>query len=194
MADKQVNHYLDELYGLCCNTEATAGGRQVSLAAGTAAAVAALEAVRAAGRKVLLVGNGGSAAIVAHAMNDIMKASGIRAMVFDSQPLLTALANDCGYENAYREPVERWAEAGDLLIAVSSSGRSNNILLAAKAALTKDCTLVTFSGFTADNPLRDLGQINFYVPSKAYGFVESAHAILIHFITDTIMNKRAEVL
>ena len=135
-------------------------------------------------RKIMLVGNGGSAAIVSHVQNDLCKAVGIRALVFTEQPLLTALANDNGYGSVYEFPVEQWAEAGDLLWAVSSSGNSENILRAALAASDRGCSIMTFTGFSTDNQLRQTGDLNFYVASDVYGYVETAHAGLSHMITD----------
>ena len=140
--------------------------------------------VGANSRKVMLTGNGGSAAIASHMHNDLCKAVGVRALVFSEQPLMTALANDHGYECVFERPVQLWAEPGDLLITVSSSGKSQNILRAVKASSDMRCQIVTLSGFRPDNPLRQMGDINFYVGSDIYGYVETAHAALAHFITD----------
>ena len=159
-------------------------GVEIDLAQGGDEAVEYLLSVGASHSKVMLVGNGGSASIVSHIQNDICKAVGIRAMVFTEQPLLTALANDSGYESVYEWPVEQWSETGDLFWAVSSSGKSENILRAAKTASDKGCNIITMTGFSADNPLRKMGDLNFYVSSHVYGYVEIAHAGLSHFITD----------
>ena len=80
--------------------------------------------------------------------------------------------------------------ADDLVIAISSSGRSANILNAVKAARAAKCAVVTFSGFTADNPLRGLGDLNFYVASDRYGFVEIGHLTICHAILDFICGLR----
>jgi D-sedoheptulose 7-phosphate isomerase len=159
-------------------------GRGLGLDEGTSQAVELLLRAGASGKKVLLVGNGGSAAIVSHMQNDLCKAVGVRALVFTEQPLLTAISNDDGYERSFERPTELWADAGDVLIAVSSSGKSANILRAAKAASLRGARVVTFSGFLPDNPLRTQGDLNFWVPSKAYGYVEVAHQGLGHCITD----------
>jgi D-sedoheptulose 7-phosphate isomerase len=135
----------------------------------------------------MLIGNGGSAAIVSHVQNDLCKQAGIRALVFTEPPLLTALGNDCGYDSVFELPVELWASSGDLLIAVSSSGRSENILRAVHAATLQGCQIVTLSGFQADNPLRCMGDVNFYVPAHTYGFVESAHMALAHCLIDHVV-------
>jgi D-sedoheptulose 7-phosphate isomerase len=143
-------------------------------------------------RKVLLVGNGGSAAIVSHVQNDLCKMVGVQAMVFTEQPLLTAIANDHGYDKAYAKLTHVWARKGDVLWAVSSSGRSKNILDACEAARGRGAEVITFSGFQADNPLRKLGDVNFYVASDRYGFVEVAHQALGHYLTDRACSHRPE--
>jgi D-sedoheptulose 7-phosphate isomerase len=103
--------------------------------------------------------------------------------------LLTALANDNGYENAFQRLVDLWADPGDVLVAISSSGRSANILNACAAARVRGASLITFSGFGADNPLRTHGDLNFYVANASYGPVESAHAVLAHHLTDRVLAR-----
>jgi len=75
------------------------------------------------GGKALLIGNGGSAAIVSHMHNDLCKMVGVRAMCLTETPLMTALANDDGYETVFHKPISMWADRGDLLIAVSKLRR-----------------------------------------------------------------------
>ena len=151
---------------------------------------AALSMILNEGYKILLIGNGGSAAIVSHVQNDLCKAAGLRAMVFNEPPFLTALGNDHGYESVFERPVELWAESNDLLIAVSSSGKSESILRAVKTAKGKGCRVLTFSGFHEDNSLRSMGDVNFYVASGDYGFVEVSHMALAHFLTDQAMHQK----
>lgn len=140
-------------------------------------------------RMVHLVGNGGSASVVAHAQNDLVKACGIRALVYQDVPLLTACANDGGYPNSYAQPLSVWLDERDLLVAVSSSGASPNILNAVDVAKRAGTTVVTCSGFKPDNPLRQLGDLNFYVPSSDYGHVELTHAALLHCLTDRLATR-----
>src|SRR5690606_4937842 len=131
---------------------------------GAQQAVEMILATRVAGRKAIVVGNGGSAAIASHLQCDLAKAVGMRAMVFHDAALLTALSNDEGYDRALEHNVEQWAEPGDLLFAISSSGRSANILRSVAAATDRGCRVITLSGFRADNPLRAAGDLNFHVP------------------------------
>lgn len=184
MANSEVAAYFRSLSELALGTRVTChNGALLSLEAGMSQMLELLMSLGAAG-KVMVVGNGGSAAIASHVHNDLCKAVGARAMVFNEAPLLTALANDIDYASAFEKLVELWAMPSDLLLAISSSGRSINILRAVKACQERECRVATFSGFRADNPLRRLGQINFYVPSENYGQVEVVHNALLHFLID----------
>jgi D-sedoheptulose 7-phosphate isomerase len=139
---------------------------------------------------VHVVGNGGSASIVAHVQNDLVKACGVRALVYQDVPLLTAYANDNGYQNGYADALSVWLGEHDVLIAVSSSGASLNITNAAARAKQAGALVITCTGFLPDNPLRQLGHLNFYVPSSNYGHVELTHAALLHCLTDRLAHAR----
>jgi D-sedoheptulose 7-phosphate isomerase len=140
-----------------------------------------------AGNKLIFVGNGGSAGIASHLAIDFSKNGGLRSLAFNDPAALTCLGNDLGYENVFARQLDFHARPGDLLIAISSSGRSPNILGAVKAARTRDCKVATFSGFTEENELRRTGDINFFVRSREYGFVEVAHLALCHAVLDIDM-------
>jgi len=143
----------------------------------------------AAGGAVLWVGNGGSAALASHFAVDVFNA-GIRSTAFNDAAMLTCMGNDCGYEQVFARPVSLFASPGDVLIAISSSGRSPNILAAVGAARERGCAVITLSGFRPDNPLRGLGDWNFFVPSEAYGPVETVHAIICHALVDALRERR----
>jgi D-sedoheptulose 7-phosphate isomerase len=182
--------YLDELTRLISAMEIkNAAGEKLSLDEGGKAALDLIRETKKKKAKAVVVGNGGSAAIASHMQNDLCKAVGMRSLVFTEQPLLTALANDDGYQTAYETLMNLWAEPDDLLIAISSSGRSENILRAAAAARTAGGRIITMSGFAADNRLRSLGDVNFYIPSDSYGHVEMAHAALSQFLTDALKDE-----
>jgi len=166
-------------------------GRTLSVDDGMAAAIDLVTAIKGAASKAMVIGNGGSAAIASHLHNDLCKAVGVRAMVFNEQPLLTALANDHGYETVFQMPIRLWADRGDLLIAVSSSGESENILTAVALAAERGCRVLTFTGFKPGNRLRRLGDVNIYVPSLEYGYVEMAHSVIAHCMTDLTVAKLA---
>lgn len=140
--------------------------------------------------KIIFIGNGGSAAISSHMAVDFWKNAGIKATSFNDGPQITCLGNDYGYKHVFEKPIEMFAANGDILIAISSSGRSENILLGVSAARIRGCQIVTLSGFDEDNPLSSLGEYNFYVPSKSYGCVEVIHHSICHCILDTISMKK----
>jgi D-sedoheptulose 7-phosphate isomerase len=144
----------------------------------------------AAGNKLIFVGNGGSAAIASHMATDYSKNGNVRSLALNDGSMLTCLGNDLGYAQVFAKQIELHARAGDLVIAISSSGRSENILNAVKAARTAGCTVVTLSGFTPDNPLRGLGDVNFYLASDRYGFVEIGHLTICHAVLDFICGLR----
>lgn len=159
------------------------GAMQIGVNAGATL----LKATQDAGKKVIFTGNGGSMGISSHQSTDYWKNGGVRALTFSDPAMLTCLANDIGYENAYSTCVRMFADAGDVLYAISSSGSSKNILNAVEAAREKKCTVVTFSGFSPENPLRGMGDLNFYVPAFSYGFVEILHEFISHSILDQKM-------
>lgn len=190
MVDLSATAYFHKLSELLSGLQVTdQHSATLTLDEGTNKAVGMILSVKSASRKIMLVGNGGSAAIASHTKNDLCNAVGVRAMVFNDSPMLTALSNDHGYGCVFERPIELWANDNDLLIAISSSGQSENILRAAKAAVARGCRAITLSGFKADNPLRRRGHLNFYVPSEVYGDVESVHSVLAHFITDCAMRN-----
>lgn len=137
-------------------------------------------------KKVIAIGNGGSAAIASHVANDFCKTDGIKAICFSDYSFNTCMANDYGYEYVYENGIKMFADKGDILIAISSSGNSENIIRAASKAKEKGCMVITLSGFKEDNGLRKLGDINIYIPKEHYGYVELCHQIILHMITDTI--------
>jgi D-sedoheptulose 7-phosphate isomerase len=142
------------------------------------------------GGRLLLIGNGGSASIASHIVTDFVKSARIPAMAFNDSSLLTCLSNDLGYEHVFENPVGLFASKQDTLIAISSSGQSKNILLGVSAARKKKAMVITFSGFKESNPLRKLGDINFYVPSKQYGHVEIVHLAICHLIADMALKVK----
>jgi len=181
-----VAAYVKELGELLSGSRVTgSNGEAMTLDEGISSSAGLILEARADGSKVMVMGNGGSAAIASHLHNDLCKAVGVRSLVFNEPPLLTALANDHGYGCVFEHPVSMWAEKDDILVAISSSGRSENILRATKAAMDRGCRVITFSGFAPDNPLCLMGTMNFYVRSDSYGFVEVAHSALTHFLSDT---------
>lgn len=187
----EVHRYFTALAGHLTQAVATsASGTTLEMAAAVNQAMATASRTHAEGNKLIFVGNGGSAAIASHMATDYSKNGGIRSLAFNDGAMLTCLGNDFGYDQVFAKQIEFHARAGDLVIAISSSGRSVNILNAVKSARASKCSVITFSGFTADNPLRGLGDINFYIASDRYGFVEIGHLTICHAILDFICGLR----
>ena len=183
-----VARFLDELRLALDAIEITdGGGAALGLDGGVARIAELVVTQTSAGRKLMFVGNGASAAIASHQAVDYWKTGRMRAMAFNDAAQLTCLGNDYGYAHVFEKPIEMFTDPGDVLIAVSSSGRSENILRAASMARDKGARVVTLSGFAPDNPLRHLGQINVYVPSKSYGHVEVTHLAVLHSLLDAIV-------
>ena len=147
---------------------------------------------REAGHKLIFIGNGASASISSHMSTDFWKNGGIKAVAFNDPSLLTCVSNDFGYKHVFEKPVEMFADKGDILFAISSSGKSENILRAVQSAKLRGCKIITLSGFKRHNPLSLLGDFNFYVPSGSYGPVEIIHHSICHCILDVILKKKED--
>ena len=139
--------------------------------------------------KVILAGNGASSSISSHVSIDLTKAAGIRATNFNEANLLTCFSNDYGYENWLKKALEFYSLPGDILILISSSGKSENIIKAAKAAKKLKLKLITLSGFSKNNPLSKKGIVNFHVDSKIYNVVESLHLTILLNIVENLIKK-----
>ena len=142
------------------------------------------------GAKVILIGNGGSAAMASHVAVDLTKNAGVRAINFNEADLITCFANDYGYEQWMAKAVEQYGDAGDVLVAISSSGKSPNILSACEAARRmRFAAVITLSGLSPDNPLRRLGDENFWADSRAYNLVELTHQFWLLALVDLIIGR-----
>ena len=144
-------------------------------------------------KKVMFIGNGASSSIASHMAADFWKNAGVCATAFNDSAMLTCISNDCGYENVFSKPIKMFAQSGDVLMAISSSGNSENILRGAQSARDRGCSVISFSGFKAENPLRGMGDLNFYVPAQSYGPIEVIHHALCHCIVDSLCELKPEV-
>ena len=153
------------------------------------AAIELLKSTKSNNKRIFLIGNGGSAAIAEHMAVDLTKNAGLQALTISGSPMLTTFSNDYGYDKVFQKGVEHFANEGDILIAISSGGTSINILNACDAARRKKMKVITFSGFDSDNPLMEKGDLNFWVDSRAFGYVELIHNLLIHYINDAIIGS-----
>lgn len=159
-------------------------GDTISLGSAIEAMAVLARKTQGSGNKLMFVGNGGSAGIASHAAIDFSKNGGMPAMAFNDPLALTCVANDYGYEQTFAKQIEFHGKNGDFLVAISSSGCSANILNAVAAGRVVGAYVLTLSGFTPSNPLRQLGDMNFFIDSREYGFVEISHLALIHAVLD----------
>ena len=151
----------------------------------------ALIDVNSKGNKGLIFGNGGSAAIASHFSVDLTKNASIRCLNLNESDLITCFSNDYGFENWVAKAVEFYGDQGDVLFVISSSGKSENMINATASARAKKFSkIVTLSGFEEDNPLRKSGDINLWVNSRAYNFVENLHQIWLLSLVDLIIGDK----
>lgn len=183
-----VAGYLDDLRELIGRIDIVSVVRVVNL----------LRDVRDRGGRVFIAGNGGSAAAASHWANDLgkaTKASGcapIRVMsLVDNVPWLTALANDEGYERVFSGQIENFAQPGDVLVVISASGNSPNLLRAVEWAREHATTTVGLLGFDG-GALRGLVNEYIWLPTAqgAYQLAEDGHAMLCHMLTTCLMMDR----
>lgn len=137
---------------------------------------------------LFICGNGGSAGIAQHMTADFLKNGGVRTHDLYGQATLTCISNDLSYEYVFCKQLEILADKKDILIAISSSGESENIVRAAKTMEELGGNVITFTGFHEENRVRKMGDINIYVPAMHYGMVESIHNLILQQIVDTIVD------
>jgi D-sedoheptulose 7-phosphate isomerase len=150
------------------------------------------------GQQVFTLGNGGSASTASHMAADLAKntigANMRRFRVLslnDNQSLLTALANDLGYQNVFSEQLKNLIRPGDLLIALSGSGNSPNVIRAIRYAQEQCAEVVGILGFQGGEAAR-LADMAIIVPSDHYGIVEDVHLIINHILVDHFRHRLAE--
>ena len=136
-----------------------------------------------------IVGNGGSASIASHVSVDFIKVAKVKSSTFNNSNLITCFANDYGYENWVKEAIKAYCLVNDLVILISSSGTSPNIINAAKYCKDTKIDLITLSGFNKGNALSKLGKVNFHVDSKNYNHIEITHFIILLSIVDIFANN-----
>ena len=142
------------------------------------------------GKKTMIFGNGGSAAISSHFSVDLTKNARIKCTNYNESDLITCFANDFGYERWVEKTINFYGDEGDSLILISAGGNSPNMINGAKEARKKKINqIITFTGNDKDNKLKKLGDINFWVDSKAYNHIENVHQILLLSLVDLIIGK-----
>ena len=139
----------------------------------------------------MILGNGGSNGVASHMAEDYTN-NFKPALCFSDPAFMSCFANDYGWEQAYLKWLTHFALPGDSIILLSSSGASQNILNCAKWSVEKGFPLITLSGFSADNPLRKIGDIGFYVSSNGYKNVELTHAAILHTVLEVLVKTKEE--
>ena len=139
--------------------------------------------------KIYIVGNGGSASIASHVSVDFAKVARVPSFTFNNSNLITCFANDYGYENWVVEAIKAYTNFNDLIILISSSGTSKNIVNAAQYCKDNNIDLITLSGFTKDNHLSTLGNVNFHIESTEYNYIEMSHHIILLALVDIFVKK-----
>ena len=186
-----MDTYIEELVKIIGKTVVTVAGTGEELAYADAVThlVDAFSDKKQKGAHIFFIGNGGSAAIASHMTADFMKNGGMNTYCLYDNAVMTCMGNDYGYEHVFAKPLGFLLRQDDLLVAISSSGRSDNILNAVKVAHEKKADVVTFTGFGHDNPVMASGDVNIYVPCGKYGIVESIHNLMLQEIVDVIMER-----
>jgi D-sedoheptulose 7-phosphate isomerase len=164
-------------------------GNIVHQKSGLSSAAQALTRASAAGKTIFVIGNGGSAGIASQVSYAFTHLRGVAAVCLNDPSALTGIGADHGYEKVFSRQVTAHGRAGDCLIAISSSGQSPNILNAIAAARENGLEILTLSGFKPQNPLRRTGDLNLYVDSDSYGFVEVSHLALCQALMEVAAAK-----
>ena len=186
-ANKYINYFADTLKNTKITNEKSEG---IDINAGFSNLCRSTNEIKENGAVLYFVGNGASSNMSSHYAIDFLKNAGCRANCFTDDAFLTAIGNDIGYDQVFALPLKSFLKKSDCLIAISSSGNSPSILEAIKIAESVDCKIVTFTSMSENNKSRKLGNINFYVPAKTYGFAESAHHVLLHCWLDQFMKVK----
>ena len=139
--------------------------------------------------QVFFIGNGGSSAIASHMTADFMKNGGMNTYSLYDNAVTTCMGNDYGYESIFSRPMQFLVREEDLVIAISSSGNSANIINAIQVAKEKRAEVITLTGFEPTNKAKQMGDVNVYVPCNKYGIVESIHNLILQQIVDVIMER-----
>ena len=177
--EKYFKDYNKSIYDLLNNFDTTLIDKSVSL----------ISRCKEKGGKVYIVGNGGSSSIASHVSVDFAKVARVSSGTFNNANLISCFANDYGHDNWVLEAIKAYTNKNDILILISSSGTSKNIVNAASYCNENNIPLVTLSGFKSDNPLSKLGDINMHIESESYNFIEMAHHIILVSIVDIFAQK-----
>lgn len=186
-----INEYINELIEKLESTEIWHGasGKCLGYDEGIELLVDTFTKHKERDSQLFFIGNGGSSAIASHMTADFMKNGGMNTYSLYDNAVTTCMGNDYGYEYIFSRPLDFLAREGDLLVAISSSGNSGNIINAIETAIKRSATVITFTGFEPDNQAKQMGNVNVYVPCRKYGIVESIHNLILQQAVDLIMER-----
>lgn len=186
------NDFMSKITEVLQNMVVSKSGESLSQEDGMNSWVSITREAKNLNKNFYFVGNGASAAMAAHMSADAAKNGELKSQCFNESSLMTAIGNDIDYKEVFAYPINRFANEGDVLITISSSGNSPNIVRAIEVAKEKRMKVVTLSGMKEDNKSRAMGDLNFWIPSKSYGIVESTHQCLLHCWLDKYMELPIE--
>ena len=164
-------------------------GRELGVDEGFAELLNQTKKVRNENNTLYLVGNGASASMASHMAADFAKNGRIKTQVFTDLSLITAIANDISFNEIFAEPIRFQMVENDMLVAISSSGNSKNVIRACEECRKKNGKIITLSAMKRDNALQSLGDINIYIPAQTYGWAESGHAAILHYWMDLVQEE-----
>ncbi len=190
MRSLDVQKHQQEFFALIQTAAFSVDRQPVSFQRWLESTAGLFEAEAQRGGRVFLVGNGASQAMSSHYAADLTKNALVPALALSDAAMLTCFANDYSYETALVEMLKRHLGPADVLVAISSSGRSPNVVAAANYTRQQGRPVVALTGFSADNPLRQLGSNEAYLASRSYGMVECGHAYLMHALLDMLCERR----
>ena len=183
-------NYIDSLLSALEDMQVTGiDGREISQEEGLSQWCKITSTLRAVNATMYFVGNGASAMMASHMAADASKNGQFRSVAFNDAALMTAVSNDISYEESFAMPLKRFADSGAVLVTISSSGNSPNIVRAIEVARELGLQVVTLSGMKPDNRSRQMGDLNFYIPADTYGVVEVTHQALLHCWLDKFMEN-----
>lgn len=134
-------------------------------------------------------GNGASATMAEHMSHDWFQNAKINTYTCSETAHITAISNDVSYDDVFAYRIARVMSEKDILVTISSSGNSRNVIRAIEEARKKGSFIITISGKSKENQSCQIGDLNFYVPLDTYGLVESSHAVLLHSALDAFLEK-----
>lgn len=182
-------YYYQEIFDGLKNTIATENQNEITLDDGIELWVEKTRSVQQNGGLIFFCGNGASCTMAEHMSHDWFQNAKVNTYTVSETAHLTAISNDVSYEDVFAYRIERILTERDILVTISSSGNSPNVIRAIEEAKKKGAFIITVSGKKADNKSRKMGNLNFYVPLDTYGLVESAHAVLLHDVLDAFLEK-----